>query len=308
MNFSPLSRRHLLTTLVAGLATAGAYARSESHHLAKQIADLEREVGGRIGLAVLDTADGQRFEHRGNERFAMCSTFKLMLAAAILSRIDSGTLRLDQPVSFTRSDLLSVSPLAEAYPEGGTVTLQKTLTSLLEASDNTAANLLLTMIGGPPGYTAYLRSIGDRTTRLDRIELDLNSNLPSDERDTTTPSAMLDDMNRVLLGKHLSADSRERLLQGMRNCKTGHERLRARLPRGWEAGDRTGTGDRGAVNDLAIFFPPGRAPILVASYMTDSPASTQLLNNAHARIGALVSTAFTGHRAARFQTASAFGL
>jgi len=239
---------------------------------------------------VLDTANGHRLSHRADERFAMCSTFKLMLAAAILSRVDSGSLQLGQPVSFARADILPTSPMGEAHPDGGSEPLSGMLQSLIESSDNTAANRLLTLIGGPAGYTAYLRSIGDPVTRLDRMELDLNSNLPGDARDITTPHAMLEDMRRVLLGNRLSSGSRERLCQWMRDCKTGHDRLRARLPGGWEAGDKTGTGVRGAVNDLAIFFPPGRPPILIACYLSESAASREVLNSAHARIGSLVAS------------------
>jgi len=220
----------------------------------------------------------------------MCSTFKLMLAAAVLSRVDEGSLQLEQPISFTRDEILPTSPMGEAHPEGGSEPLSRMLQSVIEASDNTAANRLLALIGGPPGYTAYLRGIGDSTTRLDRVELDLNSNLPDDARDTTTPHAMVEDMQRVLIGNHLSSNSRERLHQWMRNCKTGHDRLRASLPQTWEAGDKTGTGVRGAVNDLAIFFPPNRSPILVACYMSESELPREALNGAHARIGAMVAS------------------
>jgi len=213
-----------------------------------------------------------------------------MLAAAILSRVDSGPLRLEQPVSFARSDILPTSPIGDAHPDGGAEPLSRMLESLVEASDNTAANRLLALIDGPAGYTAYLRSIGDVTTRLDRVELDLNSNLPDDVRDTTTPNAMVEDMRRVLLGDRLSADSRARLQRWLRECQTGHDRLRARLTGGWEAGDKTGTGVRGAVNDLAIFFPPKRPPILIACYMSGSAARSEMLNAAHARIGYMVAT------------------
>jgi beta-lactamase class A len=252
------------------------------------VARLEKELGSRIGFAALDTANGSRLSYRADERFAMCSTFKLMLAAAVLSQIDRGSLRLDQPVSFARSDILSTSSIGEAHPDGGAEPINRMLKSLIEASDNTAANRLLELIGGPAGYTAYLRTIGDETTRLDRVELDLNSNLPGDSRDTTTPNAMVEDMHGVLVGSRLSAESRDRLQQWLRDCKTGHERLRARLPEGWEAGDKTGTGARGAVNDLAIVFPPKRSPILIACYMSGSTATTEALNDAHARIGSFV--------------------
>ncbi len=287
---SLFSRRDALAA-IASIAGASSLARAAPFSSDEGfVGRIESEVGGRIGLAALDTASGRRLSHRANEHFAMCSTFKLMLAAAVLSRIDNGSLQLEQPVSFTRSEILPTSPIAEAHPAGGAESLRKMLQSLVEASDNTAANRLLELIDGPAGYTAYLRGIGDRTTRLDRFELDLNSNLPGDLRDTTTPNAMVEDMRRVLLGDRLSSDSRERLQRWLRDCHTGHDRLRARLPRGWEAGDKTGTGPRGAVNDLAIFFPPKRPPILIACYMSGSAVPSEVLNEAHARIGSLVAS------------------
>jgi len=281
-----LQRRQFLFGCAATITSAG---EASNQALTATVTALEHSLGGRIGLAVLNTADGRRLSHRPDERFAMCSTFKLMLAAAVLSRVDTRTLQLEQPVSFTRSDLLPTSPLADSYPDGGTVPLKLMLQSVIEASDNTAANRLLALIGGPAGYTAYLRSIGDSTTRLDRVELDLNSNLPGDSRDTTTPNAMLLDMHRVLLADHLTPGSRSQLLQWMHGCKTGSDRLRGRLPPGWDAGDKTGTGGRGAVNDLAIFWPPkSRPPILVACYMSGSARSTTALSAAQAQIGAAI--------------------
>lgn len=240
---------------------------AERSSLPEQVAQLEAGTGGRLGLAVLDTATGERIEHRAGERFAMCSTFKLMLATALLARIDAGSLQPAERVPYTRSDLLPNSPLTEPHVADGTLPLEGLLRAMVEMSDNTAANLLLKLAGGPAGYTQFLRGLGDSFTRLDRVELALNSNLPGDPRDTTSPSAMLGDMQKTLLGTTLAVSSRERLLGWMRNCRTGRERLRARLPAGWKAGDKTGTGDRGAVNDLAILWPPARPPILVACYL-----------------------------------------
>jgi beta-lactamase class A len=282
-------RRRLLAALGAALATARTPATTPSTDAALvQLSSLEQEIGGRIGLAALDTGSGVDLGHRADERFAMCSTFKLMLAAAVLARVDAGELHLDQTVRYGRADLLSTSPVSAAHVESGALSIEALAQAVVEVSDNTAANQLLALIGGPPGYTSYVRSIGDTHTRLDRIELALNSNLPGDARDTTLPSAMLADMTRTLTGNALSAASRERLLQWMKNCQTGRERLRAQLPAGWEAGDKTGTGARGAVNDLAILWPPKRAPILIACYLTGSERPTESLNGVHARIGALV--------------------
>jgi beta-lactamase class A len=286
------SRRLFVASVGASLAIAQTRLRGALPNApTAQVAELEGEIGGRIGLAALNTADGRQLSHRADERFAMCSTFKLMLAAAILSRVDAGSLRLGAAVPFRRSDLVANSPVTAAHASAGALPLSIMLKAVIEVSDNTAANQLLELIGGPTGYTAYLRGIGDAITRLDRVEVALNSNLPGDVRDTTSPRSMLEDMQRVLVGDLLSESSRGQLVRWMRDCQTGHDRLRARLPAGWEAGDKTGTGSNGASNDLAILLPPRQAAILVACYLTGSSASMEVLNAAHARIGALVASA-----------------
>ena len=173
-----------------------------------------------------------RLTYRAAERFAMCSTFKLALAAAVLGRVDAGGVKLGQSVSFTRADLVAHSPVTEMHVNEGALPLETMLQAMVEVSDNTAANQLLAMIGGPAAYTQFLRGLGDRRTRLDRIEPALNSNGHGDPPDTTTPSAMLADMNRLLFGTVLSGQSSERLITWMRQCSNGQDRLRARLPAG----------------------------------------------------------------------------
>ena len=149
-------------------------------------------------------------------------------------------------------------------------------------------------MGGPGSVSSYLRSTGDTVTRLDRAEPSLNENLPGDVRDTTTPGAMVAGMRRILVGDALRSDSRLRLLDSMKRCRTGMKRLRAGLPAGWIAGDKTGTGERGAANDVAIVWGPGgRPPILIAAYLSDSTATLEALSAAHARIGRIVASAFT---------------
>ena len=283
------SRRRTLQGIAAGLAAATLRVRAVDRSAWRdQLAQLQIGSGGRLGLAVLDTATGERIEHRAGERFAMCSTFKLMLAAAVLARVDARALKLTQRVSYSRADLLAHSPFTEAHVAAGALPLESLLRVVVEVSDNTAANLLLRLAGGPAGYTQFLRGLGDSVTRLDRTELALNSNLPGDPRDTTSPAAMLGDMQKTLLDTVLTPASRERLLDWMRNCSTGRQRLRARLPASWKAGDKTGTGERGAVNDLAIFWPPGRPPILIACYLSDSTHPVSELAAVHAQLGALV--------------------
>jgi beta-lactamase class A len=284
-----VSRRRTLQGIAAGLAVTALRVRADDRSsLRERLTQLETASGGRIGLAVLDTATGWRIEHRADERFAMCSTFKLMLAAAILKRVDARSLKLAQRVAYSRADLLPHSPFTEAHVAAGALPLESLLRVVVELSDNTAANLLLALAGGPAGYTQFLRGLGDSVTRLDRTEPGLNSNWPGDPRDTTSPAAMLTDMQKTLLDTVLTTAARERLLGWMRNCSTGRERLRARLPAGWKAGDKTGTGDRGAVNDLAIIWPPGRPPILIACYLSDSTHPVSELAAVHAKVGALV--------------------
>jgi len=160
----------------------------------------------------------------------------------------------------------------------------------VQVSDNTAGNLLLHANGGPESFTAFLRGIGDHVTRLDRNEPELNSAEPGDVRDTTTPRAMLADMQRVLLGDTLRAESRKLLIDWLVGSMTGAKRLRAGLPAGWRAGNKTGTGANGATGDLAIIWPPAGGPVLVAAYITDSAASIQVREAAFAAIGRGIST------------------
>jgi beta-lactamase class A len=223
----------------------------------------------------------------------MCSTFKWMLAAAVLAKIHREHIDLERPLSFGRADLLDVSPITEAHVTEGALSIKSMCEAVVEVSDNTAANTLLKFIGGPEVLTLYLRSIGDATTRLDRFELELNSNVTGDARDTTTPEAMIATMRTILLGDALPRRSREALLNWMKNCQTGLHRLRAGLPRDWTVGDKTGTGANGAANDNAIAWLPGRQPILISAYLSGSPASFNQLEEAHARIGGVVAAAFS---------------
>jgi beta-lactamase class A len=288
------SRRAFILKGACALVLASAQVRQSAHSdTALRIDEMEAQLGGRIGVAAIDTNSGARLAHRGDERFAMCSTFKWMLAAAVLARNDQRGGILEQHLSFGPKDLLAHSPVTEQHIAERSLSIVELCSAAVETSDNTAANELLKFIGGPPALTQYLRAIGDHTTRLDRVELSLNTNLPGDPRDTTTPNAMIATMQTILVGNALSAASREMLLTWLKNCQTGLQRLRAGLPPTWTAGDKTGTGGRGAVNDNAIIWPPGRPPILIAVYLSDSDASPDRLDVALARIGTLIVTAFS---------------
>jgi beta-lactamase class A len=245
-------------------------------------------VGGRVGVFALDLGTGRQLAHRPDERFAMCSTFKWVLAAAILARVDRAELSLEERVPYGEADLLEYAPAARAHLAEGSMTIDALARAAVVISDNTAANLLLTKVGGPAGLTQFIRSQGDTVTRLDRNEISLNDNAPGDPRDTTSPRAMVGLMRRILYGDALSTAGRERLLGWLRACETGKERLRAGLPRDWTIGDKTGSGPNSTINDVAIAIPPGRAPILIAAYMSQGPSGLRVLQAAHADVGRLV--------------------
>lgn len=288
-----LNRRGFgIACIAAGLFGTRAYGAPDA---SAQIAALEASLGGRIGVAALDTGSGRRIGHRGDERFAMCSTFKWLLAAAVLARANEGTLALAQRIFYAARDLPSHSPVTNARLREG-MDIEALCGAAVEESDNGAANLLLRTIGGPGSVTAYARSIGDSLTRLDRTEPALNENRPGDPRDTTTPSAMAADMQTVLLHATLNQASHDRLIGWMKNCRTGLDRLRAGLPDDWIVADKTGTGTgsgpTAAVNDVAVAWPPGRPPVVIASYISGSPATLDEQSAAHARIGQIVGAAF----------------
>lgn len=272
-----LSRRTLLSGAagtVAALALPHARAASPASYPA--LAELERAAGGRLGVAMLDTASGRIAGHRLEERFGLCSMFKLPLAAVILREADQGRLALDRRVPYGKADMLSHAPVTERHLARGHMTVAELAEAAQLTSDNPAANLLLKLIDGPAGLTARLRELGDATTRVDRFEPEMNHVPPGEVRDTSTPAAMAALVQRIALGDALKPATRERLVGWMEKTETGRARLRAGFPQGWRAGDKTGSfWDEqmpGKVNDVAICWPPGRAPLIVAAfYETPEP-------------------------------------
>lgn len=285
------SRRDFLTAILAGVG-AGAMpwaARAGDAELAPgSLAGIEARVGGRLGVYSLDTGSGRTLSHRAGERFAMCSTFKWVLAAAVLARADHAGWAMDDVIPYSERDLLAYAPVTRGHVAEGGLPLESLLRAAVTISDNTAANLLLETIGGPEAWTRFVRSLGDRVSRLDRYEPELNSNVNGDPRDTTSPRAMVGLMRRVLCGDALPTGHRDRLLGWMRDCKTGRNRLRAGLPPDWDAGDKSGTGAHGAANDVAIAWPPGRAPVLIACYLSNGDGDASKQAAAHAGVGRMV--------------------
>ena len=292
-----MHRRSFLATLAASAACVRALAAAPSAEeglaLAEtRLAEIEAREGGRLGVFVVDTGTGATIEHRADERFPMCSTFKLLAAAAALKRVDEGAERLDRKIAYGPSDLLEYAPIAKTHVADGGMTVADLCAAAIDWSDNTAGNLVLQSIGGPEGFTQFARSLGDNVTRLDRNEPTLNESLPGDERDTTSPRAMAGTMQKVLAGDALSDASRSQLQMWLIGDKVGDKRLRAGLPPSWRIGDKTGTGDRGSTNAVAIIWPPGRAPLIATVYYTGSSASVDARNAVHKEIGALIAETF----------------
>lgn len=275
MTNAHVSRRTLLALGAAATLIAPRVA------LAKQtppptLAGLERASKGRLGVFALHTATGAMLKHRADERFAMCSTFKMPLAAAIMKAAAEGKFSLDTMIPFTKDDLVSNAPIAEANLAKGAMSIRTMAEAAQKQSDNTAANLLLKQIDGPQGFTRFFRSIGDDTTRLDRYEPHMNDVSVNDERDTTTPAAAVATAQKILLGDVIPKASRDLLIEWMIATETGKKRLRAGFPADWKAGDKTGTGIKGKsgkFNDVAIVWPPGKPPLIVASYFNTEHAT-----------------------------------
>ncbi len=264
-----LYRRHLLALAAALPLPALAL---NSPELSQALAALEARAGGRLGVAVLDSGSGAQVGHRADERFGLCSTFKLLLAGAVLQRIDAGRWPAGRAIRFGKADLVPHAPVVRAHLVQGVLSAVELAEATQTTSDNAAANLLLReLFGGPSGLTAWLRERGDAVTRLDRWEPEMSRLPPGELRDTSTPSAIAASAARLLTGDWLQADSRARLIAWMEATQTGTRRLRAGLPKGWRAGDKTGTGLHPSMqdltNDVAIVWPgPDRAPWLIAAY------------------------------------------
>jgi beta-lactamase class A len=256
----------LLTFLAARVASA-------ENDAAARIAAVEARIVGRIGVAALDTSNSKRLDYRQDEKFPMCSTFKFLAAAAVLKRVDEKKEKLERFVSYGAKDILEYAPVTKEHLKDGGMTLGALCQAAIEQSDNTAGNLLLDVIGGPPGLTNFVRELGDNQTRFDRKEPELNSAILGDERDTTTPAAMRLDMQRLLLADGLSKSSSRHLEEWLQHNETGGLMIRSGVPKTWSVGDKTGRGANGAMNDIAIMRPPDRAPILLAIYSVGSTAT-----------------------------------
>ena len=244
--------------------------------------------GGRLGVMARDTGSGRHIAFDPDGRYAMCSIFKLPLAAFVLWLADKGALNLSEHLKFEAGDPLPNSPVVEANLRRGGLAVETLAAAIVQRSDNSAANLLLRRTGGPAALTRFVRACRDPVTRADRYELALNSNIPGDPRDTTSPAAMVDLAATLALGTILKPSSRERLTGWLKSSIPGADRLRAGVPRAWELGHKTGTGNGGANNDVAVVWRPHGAPIVIASFISGGTATPEARAEAHRKVGELV--------------------
>ncbi len=296
-----LSRRQMI--IVGGGAVAGGLMGSRTALAGSEVAsdvvqtrlqEIEAATGGRLGVTLVDTGSGRTVAYRGGERFPMCSTAKVLACSALLARVDAGQESLDRRIRYTSADLVAHSPATGEHVGGDGMTLAALCEAALTLSDNTAMDLILAALGGPAAVTGFARSLGDPVTRLDRTEPSLNEAAPGDPRDTTTPVAMADDLRKLALGGALSPRSRDHLCAWMVANTTGDAKLRAGVPRLWRVGDKTGNGDQGSSNDIAVMWPPDQPPVVAVVYLTGATSVPEEARAAASAAVGRVATAWIG--------------
>ncbi|MDX2391437.1 class A beta-lactamase [Streptomyces sp. DK15] len=296
------SRRSLLTAgagaalavaLPAGAARAASSPRASG--VVQQLRELERAYGARLGVYARDTATGRTVLHRADELFPMCSVFKTVAAAAVLRDLDRDGTFLAKRIHYTQQEVTDAGGgEITKRPENiaGGLTVAELCSAAIAQSDNAAANLLLRELGGPTAVTRFCRSVGDRTTRLDRCEPELNSAEPARVTDTTTPRAIGQTYGRLTLGHLLTSEDRERLTGWLLANTTSGDRLRAGLPRDWAVADKTGAGSYGTNNNVGIAWPPGRPPVILSIFSTMPDADATRDNTLIAKTAKLLADTF----------------
>ncbi|MEU5410037.1 class A beta-lactamase [Nocardia asteroides] len=278
-------RRRLAAAVLALIAVAASACSTEATAPsstaaaadALAFAALESTYDARLGLSVLDTGTDRVVAYREHERFPMASTFKGLACGALLQAHPLATGYFEQVIRYTAADIVVNSPETEQHIDTG-----MTVTALCDAaitqSDNTAGNLLLRLLGGPEGFTAFLRTLGDQVSRLDRWEPELNTAVPGDERDTTTAAALAADYRALVVGAALAEPERAQLAAWLKASRTGAKRIKAGLPADWTVGDKTGTPAYGSALDVAVAWPPGRAPLVLAVLTTRTEKDADPVN------------------------------
>lgn len=259
--------------------------------------EIEKETGGRLGVALIDSKGALLLGFNRDDRFAMCSTFKAPLAAAVLMGAEAGKFGLEGQVAFSKTDLQDYAPVVKANLKRGRMSMAALAEAAVEVSDNSAANLLLPFVGGPEGLTAFMRSHGDTVSRLDRNEPALNENAEGDVRDTTSPAAMAGLMARLIF-QNMQPDSATLLREWLNGSTTGDRRIKAGLPEGWTSGGKTGSCGT-AFNDVALVKAPSGEEYVLAIYL-DRPtvdakaADSAIAEAARAALGLIGKAQRTG--------------
>ena len=257
--------------------------------------ELEKKLNGRIGVYALETESAKVVSFRADEKFMMCSTFKALLAAHILQRVDQKMESLSRRVSILQSDLLAYAPITSRHVSAQGMSIRELAQAAIQYSDNTAANLLLRTQDGPAGLTRFLHSIGDEISHLDRIEPELNTPVAGRELDMTTPKAMAETLKKLLFEKILTPESQKQLKEWLLGNTTGEHRLKAGLPKGWTIGDKTGSGDHGATNDIGVLYPPSGSPISISVFAADSIKKREDIEAIFPEIAKLVLSEMSRH-------------
>ncbi|KVZ00216.1 class A beta-lactamase [Burkholderia ubonensis] len=275
MDHSPSRRSLLLAAVAAPFVAACAPAPVGDHeHLRAaqaQLDALEQASNGRLGVAALDTATGARIAHRSRERFPLCGTFAVVAAAAMLARSALDASLLPRRILYRRYELVPGSPVTERHADTG-MKIGQLCEAMLQSGDKSAANLLMSVLGGPQTVTEFAHASGDTLFRLDRWEPELNTARPDDERDTSTPLAMAETMRRLLLGDTLGAPERAQLTKWLLGSANGVKGIRAGVPSDWRVAGKTGTGGYGTTTDVAVLWPPSHAPLVIAVSFTQPGA------------------------------------
>ena len=277
-----IHRRNLVAALSTAVLSAGAPRALAAE---PELEAYERASGGQIGVYARNLRTGVTMAWRADQRFVMCSTFKLSLVACVLANVDRGRERLSASVAFGPGDILDYAPAAKANLAKGRMSVQDLCEAAVELSDNTCANLLLARVGGPAALTAFWRAGGDRVSRLDHDEPMLNRTPAGDPHDTTTPRAMAGNLHRLVLGEALSRTSRDRLKGWMVDSKTGANRLRAGLPQSWTVGDKTGNNGKDAAGDIAVAWPRPDEPIVICAYTRGGDPSSEQIERVFTAVG-----------------------
>ena len=245
---------------------------------------IEASLSAHIGISVLDTQTGESWDYNGNQRFPLTSTFKTIACAKLLYDAEQGKINYKSTVEIKKADLVTYSPVIEKQV-GQAITLDDACFATMTTSDNAAANIILNALGGPESVTDFLRQIGDKETRLDRIEPELNEGKLGDLRDTTTPNAIVNTLNELLFGSTLSQDGQKKLEYWMVNNQVTGNLLRSVLPEGWDIADRSGAGGFGARSITAVVWSEAQSPIIVSIYLAQTEASIADRNDAIVKIG-----------------------